>query len=129
MATHSSVLAGESHGQRNLVGYSPWGHIESDRSVQCGNSKEENRPFNVNIQIEFFFSNSHWYILLNAAFRVGERLRQKMYYQTVIVRILENTSIISMVHFRADIINNSWVGLFTLLIMNVYNSTEFLVCL
>ena len=28
MATHSSILAGESHGQRSLVGYSPWGHRE-----------------------------------------------------------------------------------------------------
>ena len=26
MATHSSVLPGKSHGQRSLVGYSPWGH-------------------------------------------------------------------------------------------------------
>ena len=25
MATHSSILAGKSHGQRSLVGYSPWG--------------------------------------------------------------------------------------------------------
>ena len=25
MATHSSVLAGKSHGQRSLVGYSLWG--------------------------------------------------------------------------------------------------------
>ena len=25
MATHSSVLAGESHGQRNLADFSPWG--------------------------------------------------------------------------------------------------------
>ena len=30
MATHSSILAGESHGQRSLVGYSPWGRKESD---------------------------------------------------------------------------------------------------
>ena len=30
MATHSSILAGESHGQRSLAGYSPWGHKESD---------------------------------------------------------------------------------------------------
>ena len=30
MATHSSILSGKSHGQRNLVGYSPWGHQESD---------------------------------------------------------------------------------------------------
>ena len=30
MATHSSILAGEFHGQRSLEGYSPWGHKESD---------------------------------------------------------------------------------------------------
>ena len=32
MATHSSTLPGESHGQRSLEGYSPWGHRESDRT-------------------------------------------------------------------------------------------------
>ena len=30
MATHSSTLAGKSHGQRSLVGYSPRGHKASD---------------------------------------------------------------------------------------------------
>ena len=31
MATHSSIIAWKkSHGQRNLVGYSPWGCKESD---------------------------------------------------------------------------------------------------
>ena len=30
MATHSSALAWEIHGQRSLVSYSPWGHKESD---------------------------------------------------------------------------------------------------
>ena len=30
MATHSNILAWESHGQRSLVGYSPWGHKELD---------------------------------------------------------------------------------------------------
>ena len=30
MATHSSILPGESHGQRSLEGYSPWGCKESD---------------------------------------------------------------------------------------------------
>ena len=28
MATHSSILAGESPGQRSLVGYGPWGRKE-----------------------------------------------------------------------------------------------------
>ena len=32
MATHSSTLAWESHGQMSLVGCSPWGHKESDRT-------------------------------------------------------------------------------------------------
>ena len=32
MAIHSSILAGESHGQRRLVGYNPWGRQESDRT-------------------------------------------------------------------------------------------------
>ena len=30
MATHSVFLLGESHGQRSLAGYSPWGRKESD---------------------------------------------------------------------------------------------------
>ena len=30
MATHSCILAGKSHRQRNLEGHSPWGHKESD---------------------------------------------------------------------------------------------------
>ena len=30
MATHSSMLAGKSHRQRRLAGYSPRGHEESD---------------------------------------------------------------------------------------------------
>ena len=29
-ATHSSILAGESHGQRSLAGYSSWGCKELD---------------------------------------------------------------------------------------------------
>ena len=32
MATHSSILAWEIHGQRSLVGYNPWVHKESDRT-------------------------------------------------------------------------------------------------
>ena len=34
MATHSSILARESHGQRSLVGYSPWGRTESHTTEQ-----------------------------------------------------------------------------------------------
>ena len=30
MATHSSILPGKSHGQRSLVGYSPWDDKDLD---------------------------------------------------------------------------------------------------
>ena len=32
MATHSSILARECHGQRSLVGYSPWDRKELDKT-------------------------------------------------------------------------------------------------
>ena len=34
MATHSVFLPGKLHGQRSLVGYSPWGHKELDMTEQ-----------------------------------------------------------------------------------------------
>ena len=34
MATHSSILSEESHGQRSLVGYSPLGSKELDMAEQ-----------------------------------------------------------------------------------------------
>ena len=34
MATNSRILAGESHGRRSLVGYSPQGHKELDTTEQ-----------------------------------------------------------------------------------------------
>ena len=34
MSTHSSILAWESHGQRSLVGYSPWGRKQLDTTEQ-----------------------------------------------------------------------------------------------
>ena len=30
MEAHSRILPGEFHGQKSLVGYSPWGHKESE---------------------------------------------------------------------------------------------------
>ena len=35
MATHSSILAWRIHGQRGLVGYSPWGHKELDMTERA----------------------------------------------------------------------------------------------
>ena len=33
---HSSILLGESHGQRSLMGYSPWDCKESDMTERLG---------------------------------------------------------------------------------------------
>ena len=35
MPTHSSILAWKFHGQRRLVGCSPWGHKESDMNAHA----------------------------------------------------------------------------------------------
>ena len=35
MATHSSILAGEFHGQRSLAGYSPWGCKSVEQNWTC----------------------------------------------------------------------------------------------
>ena len=40
MATHSSILAWRSHGQRSLPGYSPWGHKESNTTEQLSRQTE-----------------------------------------------------------------------------------------
>ena len=57
LATHSSILGswqptpvflpGEFHGQRSLVGYSPWGHKESDTTEHACTpaAKDEKRSF------------------------------------------------------------------------------------
>ena len=44
MATHSSILAGESHGQRSLAGCSPWGHKDSDTTEQLTHRPSQETP-------------------------------------------------------------------------------------
>ena len=41
MATDSSILAWESHGQKNLAGYSPWGHNRLDTTKQQQSTKQQ----------------------------------------------------------------------------------------
>ena len=38
IANHSNFLSGKSHGQRSLVGYSPWGCKELDITYQLNNN-------------------------------------------------------------------------------------------
>ena len=41
MATHSSIRAGESHGQRSLAGCRPWGHKESDTTEPLSTAQQQ----------------------------------------------------------------------------------------
>ena len=41
MATHSGSLPGKSHGQRNLVNYSPWGHKRAGHDLA---TKQQQQP-------------------------------------------------------------------------------------
>ena len=58
MATHSSILAGEFHGQRSLAGYSPWGFKESDMTERLTLSLTSHR---IDMCISFPFFNSVTY--------------------------------------------------------------------
>ena len=49
MATHSSISLGKSHGQRSLVGYSPWGHKESDTTERLNTHKNSYSTFLLNL--------------------------------------------------------------------------------
>ena len=40
LATHSSILSGEFHGQKSLVVYSSWDHRESDMTAQLTHTHE-----------------------------------------------------------------------------------------
>ena len=56
MATHSNILAREFHGQRSLLGYSPWGLKESDRTEQLTLrlSSQEALPPTWDVSLHFF---------------------------------------------------------------------------
>ena len=56
-ATDSSILAWQSHGQRSLAGYSPWGHKESDAAEWLTYPLTENdmTGFNICWGAEAFF--------------------------------------------------------------------------
>ena len=55
MTTHSSILAFKSQGQRSLVGYSPWGHKESDVTE---NTRIHTTPYYMHIYIYIYGMDS-----------------------------------------------------------------------
>ena len=56
MATHSTILPGEFHGQRSLEGYSPWGHKKSGTTEQLSPSPSDFSKLRCVCQA-FFFSH------------------------------------------------------------------------
>ena len=52
VATHSSILAWRIHGQRSLVGYSPWDHKELDTHTPLESTKPACLIFVVTICIK-----------------------------------------------------------------------------
>ena len=61
MATHSNILPGESHGQRSLVGYSPWGCKELDMTEQLTHTHTTELHFiwgHLKILLHFFQFNN-----------------------------------------------------------------------
>ena len=64
-ATHSSTIAGKSHGRRSLVGYSPWGREESDTTEQLhflSLSCEVENVFQSNVRFKNFKFRSKFFI-------------------------------------------------------------------
>ena len=53
MATHSSILPEESHEQRSLEGYSPWGCKGSDMSQLLNNNKLVSLPDFFRFTVQF----------------------------------------------------------------------------
>ena len=53
MATHCSILAGKSHGQKSLAGYSPRGREELDANEEPNNS----RMCTKSLQIEWYLAH------------------------------------------------------------------------
>ena len=55
MAIHSSILAGESHGQQGLIGYSRKGHKESDMTEQLSMQANNQEKVTVSVRIGFSY--------------------------------------------------------------------------
>ena len=57
VATHPVFLPGESHGQRSLVGYSLWGHKESDMTERLTHTEPWQSAFLITTLSHFYFSD------------------------------------------------------------------------
>ena len=62
------VLLGESHGQRSLVGYSPWGHIELEHANLDIVIATQRQPYNLSYSAVYLAQISD---LFDAIFKVN----------------------------------------------------------
>ena len=74
MTTHSSILPGESHGQRSLAGCSPWGHKESDTTEGLSTAHELRRMNSTQVKSRSTVASSGFISTLAGQVRVLARL-------------------------------------------------------
>ena len=74
MATHSSILAWESHGQRSLVGCSPYGH----KRVRHNLATEQQQLFVFIIFYLFIKNKVKWYIIFSKSMSNRQLKTMKM---------------------------------------------------
>ena len=74
MATHSGILAWESHGQRSLVGCSPYGH----KRVRHNLATEQQQLFVFIIFYLFIKNKVKWYIIFSKSMSNRQLKKMKM---------------------------------------------------
>ena len=82
-------LPGESHGQRSLVGHSPWGHKELDTTEMHAHTYTYSK-FNSGIQFPSFIFSSHLFSFLLSLFHTSLLLVKHL--KTVFNAPMENES-------------------------------------
>ena len=85
MATHCSILPGESHGKRSLVGYSPLGWQESDRTQQLHHHHQASGGFFLFLFL-FFQSVITKYLCVS---HVKELCSPGAYWQILVILITD----------------------------------------
>ena len=66
MATHSSILAGESQGQRSLVGCHLWGHTKSDATEATQQQQQQQQHAVFEVESSPIFSKTSSYNISEA---------------------------------------------------------------
>ena len=65
------LLPGEAHGQRNLAGYSPWGHKELDMTEQLSTHLSSNKSKTIKIEYINFIQSLIFTLNIKYALRIN----------------------------------------------------------